>query len=152
MDRLFSRSYSNRIRSTNWACALCEGPSAYLIFDFSSPESFWRRRGRKLKPLPKKPAYSCIFEPENVNCFKESSFKISPWNPHFTSLGEIFKLIRFKHSGMFTILRKSLSWSFHLSTLCPTWDITTLFCNDSGTTLGINQEIVFVRIPGHVGL
>lgn len=98
MDRLFSRSYSNRIRSTNWACALCEGPSVHLILDFSSPKSVWRRRrGRKLKSLPQKTAYSCIFEPENVNCFKESSFQISPWNPHFTSLGEIQIL---KHTNL----------------------------------------------------
>ena len=32
----------------------------------------------KLKSLLENPAYSCVFEPENIKLFEESEFKISP--------------------------------------------------------------------------
>ena len=32
----------------------------------------------KLKPLPENPAYSCVFEPENIKLFEESESKIPP--------------------------------------------------------------------------
>ena len=43
----------------------------------------------KLKSLLETPAYSRVFNPENVKLFEESESKIPPWHPHSTPPGEI---------------------------------------------------------------
>ena len=43
----------------------------------------------KLKSLLEKPAYSCVFEPENARLFEESVKGSTSWHPHSPPLGEI---------------------------------------------------------------
>ena len=70
------------------ACESCWGLSAHLLLKVSveaHKPSLTSRRLKlslnyvlKLKSLPENPAYSCVFEPENIRLFEESESNIPP--------------------------------------------------------------------------
>ena len=87
MDRPVGQFYGIWIRFTIKACVSRWGLSAHLRLSYTEahePSLTSRRLNLflnyvlKLKSLPENPAYSCVFETENIKLFEESESKIPP--------------------------------------------------------------------------